>query len=140
MIKLFVKAWDKNRDKLEEYIRSNEQDTYDSYVELVRLLFREVINPYLGENYKVQYKTDSVHVIDDGNYQGTQIFIIAKDEYQPISDDYVWTCHDYGSCSGCDLLMAISNYSSGKPTEEQVKRYMNLELNLLQNLSFLKQY
>lgn len=30
-------------------------------------------------------------VIDDGDYQGTQIFIIPKDTYQPSVIDYIMT-------------------------------------------------
>lgn len=31
MIKSFVEAWDKNKGKLEEYIRTHNQIEYDSY-------------------------------------------------------------------------------------------------------------
>ena len=145
MIKKFIEAWDENKGNLEEYLKSHNQSEYSSYEKLLALLFDVVINPYLrGEgNFpvtydEVEYCTDKIHVIDDGDYQGTQIFIIPKDSYQPCSYDYVWTCHDYGSCSGCDLLLSISDYGGELPSDEQVKRYMKLELNLLQNLNYLK--
>jgi hypothetical protein len=56
-------------------------------------------------------------VIDDGDYQGTQIFIIPTDTYQPSVKDYVMTDTYYGSCSGCDTLQAISGYDYALPTD-----------------------
>ncbi len=76
-------------------------------------------------------------VIDDSDYQGTQIFIIPKDVYQPKIGDYVMTNNYYGSCSGCDTLKGIRNYEDGLPSEQQVKEYMNLALHLVQRLKYL---
>ena len=39
MIKEFCLAWEKNKDKLEEYFRTTKQDEYDEYKTLVGLLF-----------------------------------------------------------------------------------------------------
>ena len=131
MIKEFVTAWDKNKFKLEEHLRANNQDTYDEYEDLVKLLFDIVINPELM--YGRSFNTDKILVIDDGDYQGTQIFVLHQDYYQPSVDEYVYTHTDYGSCSGCDTLQHIRmlNYHD-KPTERQVKDYMTLCLHLLQ--------
>lgn len=78
-------------------------------------------------------------VIDNGDYQGTQIFIIPSNTYQPSVEDYVYTNTYYGSCSGCDTLQAISNYEEGFPDEEQIKDYMELSLHLLQKCKWLKE-
>jgi hypothetical protein len=141
MIKKFVNAWDENNGKLEEYIKTTNQYQYNSYDKLVRILFDKVINPYIkeqSEGYTDTFDIDRIHVIDDGDYQGTQLFIIPLDTYQPCSYDYVWTCHDYGSCSGCDLLMSISGYDDGIPSDKQVDDYMKLFLNLLQSCDYIK--
>lgn len=143
MIKKFVNAWDKNKGSLEEYIRTTNQCEYSSYDKLVRILFDKVINPYIkeqSEGYTDTFDIDRIHVIDDGDYQGTQLFIIPLDTYQPCSYDYVWTCHDYGSCSGCDLLMSISGYDDGLPSDKQVDNYMKLLLNLLQSCDYIKNF
>lgn len=143
MIKKFVNAWDKNKGSLEEYIRTTNQCEYSSYDKLVRILFDKVINPYIkeqSEGYTDTFDIDRIHVIDDGDYQGTQLFIIPLDTYQPCSYDYVWTCHDYGSCSGCDLLMSISGYDDGIPSDKQVDDYMKLLLNLLQSCDYIKNF
>lgn len=48
MIKEFCLAWEKNKDKLEEYFKNTRQDKYDEYRSLVGLLFDIVINPEFG--------------------------------------------------------------------------------------------
>ena len=78
-------------------------------------------------------------IIDDGDYQGTQIFIIPLNTYQPNVKDYVYTNTYYGSCSGCDTLQAISYYDRELPSETQIKEYMQLALHLLQKCMWLKE-
>lgn len=48
MIKEFCLAWEKNKDRLEEYFKNTRQDKYDGYRSLVGLLFDIVINPEFG--------------------------------------------------------------------------------------------
>lgn len=63
---------------------------------------------------------ERVHMIDDGNYQGTLVFVVGADGYQPC--DYWYTLVSYGSCSGCDTLEAA----------ETVEEIMTLSLHVLQ--------
>ena len=138
MIKEFCLAWEKNKGKLEEYFRTTPQSEYDSYELLVRRLFDIVINPSIENDY-YGFDTKNFLVIDDGDYQGTQIFILHIDTYQPSVEDYVYTNTYYGSCSVCDTLLSINEngYSSELPDEEQVKDYMRLCLHLLQRCNFM---
>lgn len=73
-----------------------------------------------------------IHVIDAGDYQGTLLFVIAANNYQP--KDYWYVKVGYGSCSGCDTLQSINGYSDEPPTEEQIKDYMTLTLHIVQGL------
>lgn len=136
MIKDFVEAWDKNKGKLEKYFRKTEQIKYGSYSAILIALIEKVINPYAKEKYgeytSTALQTSKMTIIDDGDYQGTQIFIIPYNTYQPSLDEYVYTHNYYGSCSGCDTLLGISEYDEGLPDEEQVQGYMTLSLHLLQ--------
>lgn len=136
MIKDFCLAWEKNKGKLEEYFRTTKQDEYYSYKNLVELLFDIVIIPSMEDSY-YWFDTENILVIDDGDYQGTQVFILHRDRYQPSVKEYVYTNTYYGSCSGCDTLLAISGYGSDLPDEEQVKDYMELCLHLLQKCNFM---
>lgn len=141
MIQEFVKAWDANKNALREYIRTHEQKEYDMYVELVKILFEVVINPYFKDDFcNPSYNIEAIHVIDDGDYQGSQLFIIPSNDYQPSPYKYVWTYCSYGSCSGCDTLLAISGYDNGLPSEEQINGYMILLLHLLQRCKYLIGY
>lgn len=141
MIQEFVTAWEKRKTDLENYFRKTPQGQYDSYETLVKLIFQFVINAEIAEECGMTaYDINRIHVIDDGDYQGAQLFIIPKDIYQPSADDYVITTVYYGSCSGCDTILSISSYEEGIPNEQQVKDYMILCLHLVQNMKTIYTY
>ena len=128
MIKEFVEKWEARKHELEEYFRTHNQNDYREYVHIVKKLFDIVIDGFNSER---------ITVVDDGDWQGTQIFLIPRDTYQPSSEDYVFTHNYYGSCSGCDTLLAINEYGGGLPSEKQIGEYMTLALHLLQQLKWL---
>ena len=134
MEKKFMDLWTKNKNKLEEYFRETEQEHYDTYTAIVKKIIELVIN---GEDEWEQYNANCITVIDNGDYQGTLIFMIPKHTYQPDVEEYIFTHNYYGSCSGCDTLQAIHHYEEGKPTEEQIKQYMYLSLQLVEQLRYL---
>jgi hypothetical protein len=78
---------------------------------------------------------ETLHCIDDGDYQGTLLFLIPEDTYQP--DNYYYVKVEYGSCSGCDTLESIRDYDSDTPNDEQVKDYMTLCLHIIQKFKKL---
>lgn len=86
-----------------------------------------------GED-NMNINANEISVINDGNYQGTLIFMMHKETYQPDPEEYYWTHNFYGSCSGCDALLNISEYDEGLPNEKQVRGYMNLCLHIIQRL------
>lgn len=144
MIKEIVKAWDTNKDRLYEFLKATPQSEYDTYKKLVRIIFEQVINPYYGVEAEadIWYSYDGFDIkklveIDDGEYQGTLIYIIPFKTYQPAQYEYITTYVDYGSCSGCDALMRISGYEDGLPTESQLKLYMTLCLHIVQRIKWL---
>ena len=125
MIQEIVIQWEKNKHLLEDRFRLSRPSCYE---EIVISLFTLCI-----EGFEIEKRT----VIDDGDYQGTQIFIIPTDTYQPTVGDYVMTYAFYGSCSACDTLLGIGGYYDDRPTEDQVKEYMTLALHLVQRLKYL---
>ena len=137
MIKEFVDKWDKYKNDLEDYFRTTEQREYSCYKEIVIAVFEKVINKDIDFDID-KFDTEHICEIDDGDYQGTQIFILHKDSYQPSIEEYVYTNTYYGSCSGCDTLLCISGYDDGLPSEEQVEDYMRLALHLLQKCKYLE--
>ena len=139
MINEFIKAWDKNnKDLLELFQKENPS----SYQDIVEKLVTVVINPYLEEtgNYPEKLDIDLMTVIDDGDYQGTTIYIIPYDTYQPSVSDYVITNNYYGSCSGCDTFQSIELWDD-EATQEEIenaaKDFHSLALNLLQQFKVL---
>lgn len=133
MINYFIKKWDKNKDKLENYFRTHNQEEYSSYEAIFKNIIKYVFN---DEEYLYKkFNYEEVTVIDYGDYQGTQILVFCKDTYQPDLSETYYTHVYYGSCSGCDTLLAIMNYDwDKKPTDEQVKDYMTLALHMVQHI------
>lgn len=135
MIQEIVKQWEENKYKLEEYFTTTAQEKYSgSYKKILEKVIELVITK--KDDYN-NYDYEKISVIDDGDYQGTQLFLIPSTTYQPSVSDYLITNTYYGSCSGCDTLQSISNYDDGLPTEEQVKEYMTLSLHLVQKMKYL---
>lgn len=138
MIKKFVEKWNRYKENLENYFRNTKQEEYQDYKDIVKALFKNVINQGETDHWN-KFNIEEMTLIDDGDYQGTQIFIIPLDTYQPNIEDYVVTNTYYGSCSGCDTLLAINEFSSGLPSEEQIHDYMMLALHLLQKCKWLEE-
>ena len=129
MIKLFAKAWEKNSKNLEEWFAETPQEKYYEYKFIWKAVLDIVVNPVM----RTPFNTERITEVDDGGYQGTLLLIAPFDTYQPCHYEYVLTYVDYGSCSGCDTLLAINSHSYGDlPTAEQVKEYLQLALNMLQ--------
>lgn len=134
MIKEFIKKWEKYKRDLENYFKTNKQSEYDSYEKIVKKIIELIINKDSSDKYLY----GDLLVIDDGNYQGTQIFIAHINCYEPSIEDYIYTNNYYGTCSGCDTLLGISCYEDGLPNEQQIKEYMNLSLHLIQKFRRFK--
>lgn len=138
MIKEFVEKWNKNNRYLKSYFKTHKQKEYNSYLAIVKLVIGIILND--NEKYEEKfnvasmnhYSTDDVVEIDNGDYQGSMIYVTHKEGYQPVPKDYIYTYVWYGSCSGCDTLLAISDYEDGLPTDKQVKDYMILAMHILQ--------
>lgn len=138
MILEIIEKWEENKYKLEEYFKTTKQSEYSEYKAIVSKIFElvlvEVKNKWNGTD---NFDLSRITVIDDGDYQGTQIFLIPKQTYQPRVDDYIITNTYYGSCSGCDTLLGISSYEDDLPTESQVSEYMTVALHLVQKMRYL---
>ena len=124
MIKEFVDLFMAKKPELEAMFSSKHPDDYKEIItNVVRIL---KTNDYCS------ISPERIHEIDDGEYQGTLVFVIGSKGYQP--DDYWYVKVGYGSCSACDTLKAIRGYSSAIPTKDQVNEYMTLCLHIVQGL------
>jgi len=100
----------------------------DAYIDIVKA----VVSVIGEEGEWGEPDATRIHQIDDGDYQGTLVFVIAARGYQPW--EYWYVTVGYGSCSGCDTLEGIRDYSIELPTKEQVDAYMTLALHIVQGL------
>ncbi len=134
MIKEFIKRFNERKKFIEKKFGEKHPE---NYLELVKIVIETIANK---EEYGGEPDIERIHEIDDGAYQGTLIFIIAEQGYQP--DKYWYVKVRYGSCSGCDTLQGIEyndeNYGD-IPTKEQIKDYMILALHIVQNLHEMKE-
>jgi len=125
MIKEFNKAWAENEKRLENKIAEilDKEDVWGSpwdYKDLLQMVIDEVINPYVDE------PLGEITTITTGGYQGTHIYIMSEGwGYEP--DDFIRTYIWYGSCSGCDALLAATS----------VGDYKKLCLHLLQHMEYM---
>ena len=105
----------------------------EQYLEIVKVVIEAIHDP---DEYG-DIDPTRIHEIDDGDYQGTLLYVIAANSYQPA--DYWYVKVEYGSCSGCDTLQAINDEwdSEKKPSKEQVKDYMTLALHIVQGIKKL---
>jgi hypothetical protein len=129
MIQKYVDRYMAKLGEMEEFFRKEHPKDYKAIVTKVMELVHE---DYEDPNPKV------IHEIDDGEYQGTLLFLIAEDAYQP--SEYYYVMVSYGSCSGCDTLEAIRSYDGNPPNDEQVKDYMALALHIIQKMKKIGGY
>lgn len=141
MIKYCIEKWDKNKDLLRSaldnnkllnhVLNKNDDDDpleYLEYKDLVKLTVMFILN---DEN---EWNVNRIKEIDDGDYQGTLLYLIPEDTYQPNSSEYLMTFVEYGSCSGCDTLQGIQCFLGTKDRDKSIDDLMNLCKDLICNM------
>lgn len=134
MLIIFKKCWNKNKKYLKETLSTVKMESLD-YKSLVKLTFQTIYNDSdIKKNYPYEkLNLNEISIIDNGDYQGTLLFVIPFDTYQPSEYEYLMTYVGYGSCSGCDTLQAITRYEGGRPSEDQVKDLLTLCKDIVTN-------
>lgn len=121
MLKILKDKWFEHEGALKERISKIENIHSINYLDLVKFSFTYIF-PVVD--------TDRITEIDDGEYQGTIIYMLPFDTYQPGAGEYLMTFVEYGSCSGCDTLEYIKSnsytYDSCQPNVSQVTDLMHL--------------
>lgn len=141
MITFCVNQWDKNKDRLKSDIENNiKWYSQAEYADLVRKVVDFVFND--EDEYSTKYDSKNITEIDNGDYQGTLMYVIPEDSYQPSEDEYLMTYVGYGSCSGCDTLQSIQKWSyyeedNEEERKEEVEQFtkdvLDLCLHIVQN-------
>lgn len=126
MLKILAEQWCKNQNRLKKYLKDN-YETLNSltYKDIVKIAFEQI---YCDELDALDLR--NIIEIDNGDYQGTLLFIIPFDTYQPNEYEYLMTYINYGSCSGCDTLLSLQcdryYYGDDEKTKED---YLNDKIN-----------
>lgn len=134
MIKYFIDKWNQNQNHLKSVIEnSNDWDKWD-YIDLVKLVVDNILNHELEELPYYKFDSESITEIDNGEYQGTLLYLIPRETYQPDESEYIMTFVNYGSCSGCDTLQSIQSDIGYIEKEQIVKDFMLLCKDLVCNM------
>lgn len=104
MIKYCKEQWVKNESKLKDALLHQEDLNYCSYETLVKLVVDYILN---DDEQDENWDSENITLVDNGDYQGTELYLIPRNTYQPAKYDYLMTYVGYGSCSGCDTLQSI---------------------------------
>lgn len=128
MIDKFVEVWENNKSDLREKYTEDLPGSYRSVVEDVIQLISD------GDVGRRGPDPNRITEVDEGHYQGTKVFVIGEEGYQPSTYFYV-RC-SYGSCSHCDALLAIKRKED---REEQVDGVMRMALHVVQSLHKMDQ-
>lgn len=131
MIQRFIDRFMTAITEVKADLRANEPASYDDLVKRLITL--------LHDDSNTSPSVERITIIDHGEYQGTRLYIIGEDGYQPST---YWSIFvNYGSCSGCDAFQAIQDnydrsvdYDERKLTDAQVDSYWTLMLHMVQQM------
>lgn len=124
----YIKSWEENKEKVKEELNTKLKSGYfdGGYIDIVKSIVNHVLNAVAV--YEIEkYDADKITVIDDGEYQGSLIFAIPSKCYQPSPYEYIFCYAYYGSCSGCDALLAAT----------YIEDIMQIALHIFQSMKFL---
>ena len=127
MLKILKERWAAKEHILRDEIAKIKDVNSVNYERLVELTFSVIYD---------ELATEAITKIDDGDYQGTLLFVIPFRGYQPGPGDYLMTYVDYGSCGGCDILEAIKDYHLARehsPDEDQIDDLLKLCRDIVMN-------
>lgn len=128
-MKIMKYKWGKNEKIFEQALKNVKNLNAISYDDLVKLVFEKIYNSDCEKDFE-RLDLDNITRIDDGDYQGTILYMIPFKTYQPVEYDYLLTYVRYGSCSGCDILKKIKEYDG---EERKIKSFFQLGKDIICN-------
>lgn len=134
MEKILVDKWNEHNVQIKNAIAALlEGDSYGiTYTNILKVTLKAMFENYdTYDDYEYSNYPDyeHIHVIDDGDYQGTLLFVVPENTYQPYT---YWIFRvSYGSCSYCDTLQGILDDEDDK--EQQIKDLITLALHMIQS-------
>lgn len=134
MLKYCLEKWNKNKHKLEADLRNSPNLSEYSYRDLLQFIVADILND--DDEYDLKWDYENITEIDNGNYQGTLLFLIPEETYQPNEYEYLMTYVGYGSCSGCDTLehIRMGFWYENEVGDETISEYMALCKDMITNM------
>lgn len=126
MIEAFTKKWFSHNHLVREQFEKELPRRYGDIVKAVVTMLHE-------PSEYASIDPNRIHEIDDGDYQGTLLYVIGGSDYQP--SNYWFVKVGYGSCSGCDTLEAILEGNWGHESEEEAQAWKKQAIDQLMTLS-----
>ena len=136
MMKIMKDKWARNEKYLKQVFETRTDLNTIDWSDLVKLTFEYIYNiDYEDIDDDESLNLNNITIIDNGDYQGTLLYIIPFKTYQPAEYDYLMTYVWYGSCSGCDALREAQDYfeTDCKLTEQQIKDFLKLAKDIICN-------
>lgn len=130
MLKYCYEKWDKNKSVLEEKLRKTDLSRV-AYLDILKLTVDCILN---DDEFGLKWDSERITPIDDGDYQGTLLYLIPQECYQPSEYEYLMTYMGYGSCSCCDLLQSILPWDKDHITDDTIKDFMSLCKDFVTNM------
>lgn len=137
MIKYALKKWDENKEVLLNAIQQTEKNMRSAwdYEDIVKLTCHCIFNEKVIDG-DPKINIDGITMIDNGDYQGTLLFMLPFDTDQPAEYEYLMTYVGYGSCSGCDTLQRIQLdeiYYNDETEKDLVDSYLSICKDIVSN-------
>ena len=128
MITEFIDKFQEIKPRLLEQFSDREPDNYeDIFKQTIKMMFEESADDYYSNSETPD--SERITVIDNGDYQGTLLFVVASKSYQP--SDYWATRVAYGSCSECDTFAAYSDYDN---PENSAPKMLTMALHMIESM------
>ena len=131
MITEFIDKFQEIKPRLLLQFSKEEPDNYsDIFKQTIKMMFEDTEDTedtYFSNSETPDF--ERITVIDDGDYQGTLVFIVASKGYQP--SDYWATQVDYGSCSVCDTFQSYSDYDN---PEKSAPKMVTMALHMIESM------
>lgn len=128
MITEFIDKFQEIKPRLLEQFSDREPDNYaDIFKQTIKMMFEESADDYSCNSETPDF--ERITVIDDGDYQGALVFVVASKSYQP--SDYWATRVAYGSCSECDTFGAYSDYDN---PEKSAPKMVTMALHMIESM------
>lgn len=124
MITEFIDRFQEIKPRLLEQFSKEEPDSYED-------IFKQTIKMMFPDSDSGTPDSERITVIDDGDYQGTLVFVVAAKGYQP--SNYWATRVFYGSCSGCDTFQSYCTY--GDNPEESAPEMVTMALHMIEAMN-----